>query len=132
MTTDFQDWVARVSEGLDVKHLAENEIIKAPSGQPYGVMNFYRTERKYYVGEVGKKHGDYIFHFFLVDDVFPANFEERMGDAFLKIFKMNDRLESTWTPELNSYAVRARGFATNIMADELALKVFDELDHLME
>jgi hypothetical protein len=97
-------------------------------------MEFHEENRKYYRGEVGKKDGHYIYHFFPKEgSSFPDNFEDTMGDAFIEVFRNKERLEAAFSSEMNSWAVRARNYARqNMFGDELAMKVFDVLDHLLQ
>lgn len=130
----YNDWVDRMMAGRDAKPVEDGEVIRASAGAPFGAIEFVRVDRPKYIGEVGKKGGDYVFHFFSKDPEkwkFPPNFEEKMGDAFLEMFKFQDRVQAIYTDELNSWAVRAVGYANNPLADDLALKVFDVLDKLL-
>jgi hypothetical protein len=129
----YQAWMERMMGGRDSKPAEVGDVVQTPAGAPFDAVEFAKTERSRYVGEVGKKLGDFVFHFFpLAGQQFPQNFEERMSEAFLEVFKFEDRVQSTFTPELNSWAVKAIGFATNPMADDLALRVFPALDKRLE
>lgn len=128
----YNDWVDRMMAGREAKPVEDGEVIRASAGAPFGTIEFLRMDRPKYVGEVGKKGGDYVFHFFPKEgESLPPNFEEKMGDAFLEMFKFQDRVQSIYTEELSSWAVRAVGYANNPLADDLAIKVFDVLDKLL-
>lgn len=129
----YQAWMERVMGGRESKPTEVGDVITTPPGEPFDAIEFAKLERPKYLGEVGKKIGDYVFHFFpLPDEEFPADFEAKMGEAFIEVFLFEDRVQSVFTPELNSWAVRAIGFATNPMSDDLALRVFPVLDQKLE
>jgi hypothetical protein len=133
MSEGYQSWVERVAADRPNKPLEAEETVSTPPDVPVAPMQFVRVERKGYVGEVGKKGGDYIFHFFPKDNQnWSPDFGDKLGDAFLEVFRNPDRVEASWADELNSWAVRARGYADNPLADELAVKVFDVLDRRLE
>lgn len=132
MTDTYNNWVDRMMAGREAKPVEAGETVISAAGAPFGAIEFVRLERPKYIGEVGKKGGDYVFHFFAKEgQKFPTGFEDKMGDAFLEMFKLQDRVQSTYTEELNSWAVRAVGFANNPLADDLAIKVFDVLDKML-
>lgn len=132
MKDSYNSWVDRVAGGREGKPLVAGETVatSADNPKPFAGVVFVSLERPLYRAEVGRKGDDYIYHFYpkKQDD----KFEDKMGDAMLSSFKYVDRLESVYTEEMNSFAVRARGFASNPFGDELAAKVFDKLDSLLE
>jgi hypothetical protein len=129
----YQAWMERMMGGRDSRPSEAGDIVQTSPGEPFDAIEFAKVERPKYLGEVGKKLGDYVFHFFpLPEKEFPKDFESKMSEAFLDVFKFEDRVQSTFTQELNSWAVRAVGFALNPMADELALRVFPALDQKLE
>jgi hypothetical protein len=125
MGETYQGWVERLMSGRDARPLSPNDSVTTSGGEPFETVTFNRVDRQHYVGEVGRKNTDYIYHFYPKTE--RKDFEDRMGDAFLEVFKMQDRLESAYSPELKSWAVKARMFAV-IPMDELASRVFDILD----
>ncbi len=135
MGDTYQDWMERMSGKLDRRPLIDGETVQSSAGTPFKMIEFVRTERARYIGEVGKKAGDYIYHFYPRNlKWFPgfAEFGDKLGDAFLEVFRLGDRIEAVYSPELDSWAVRARGFADNPMSDEIALHVFTALDNRLE
>jgi hypothetical protein len=132
MKDQYDDWLNRVVAGRKGKPLNAGEVVgtSADTPEPFAAIEFAEIDRPKYFAEVGKKGGDYVYHFYpkgISKDVF----EDKMGDALLGVFKNADQLEAVYTEELNSWAVRARGFASNIWGDDLAVKVFDKLDSLL-
>jgi hypothetical protein len=129
----YQSWVERVAGDREALPLNEGEKVMAPAAEPFAVVEMFRTTRPHYVGEVGKKSGDFVFHFFprTEGQEFPSYFEDRMGDAFLEVFKFEDRVKASYIPELKSWAVVAQGFALNPMAEELAQRLFQTLDRTL-
>jgi len=129
----YQAWMERMMGGRDSKPAEIGDVVQTSSGEPFDAVEFARSERPKYVGEVGKKLGDYVFHLFpLPSEGFPKDFEAKMTEAFLDVFQFEDRVQASYTPELNSWAVRAIGFANNPMSDDLALRVFPALDQKLE
>jgi hypothetical protein len=127
----------RMLGGRDAKPVSEGETVAVSAAEPFGAIEFVRFHRKHYIGEVGKKGVDYIYHFFPIPSYntetpeFPKNFADKLGDAFNEVFKIHERVEASFTEELNSWAVRVSGYAGNPLADDLALKVFDVLDRVV-
>jgi hypothetical protein len=128
----YQSWMERQLGGRDARPLVSGEIVESSAAEPFGVIEFAKTERAKYNAEVGKKAGDYVYHFFPKDGTFPPNFEALMGDAFLAVWMFPERIQASFTPELNSWAVRAVGFATNPLSDDLAISLFAVLDLKLE
>lgn len=135
MTTKdgYDDWMSRVIGGRKGRPLSAGESVStsADTPEPFSAIEFVMVERPLYSVEIGKKGGDYIYHFYPSDAV-KDSFEDKMGDAFVTVFKNQDRIEAVFTDELSSWAVRARGFAHNMWGDELAIKVLDSLDSMLE
>ena len=134
MSENYQTWMERMMGGRTAPPLDTGTAVGVPQDEPFAAMEFLRLPRKKYIGEVGKKNGDYVYHFFPVAEgaKYPMGFEAKMGDAFLEVFKLDDRVEAVFTEELDSWAVKAVGFANNPLADELALKLFSVLDEKLE
>ena len=135
----YQSWMERMMGGREARPLETEEVIKTSAGEPFAPIEFAKTERELYHAEIGKKMGDYVYHFFPLPSHpqgpgldFPTHFEEKMGEAFLQVFQFEERIEAVFSPELHSWAVRAKGFATNPMSDELALSLFSVLDQKWE
>ena len=108
-------------------------------------VEFAKTERSSYKGEVGKIGDDLIFHFWPTDDArysrgpndkgeweFSEVFPDALATSFIEVFKLEDKLSWDFVPEMNSWAVRARGFGSNTMANELATKLFNSLQDRLE
>ena len=130
----YDNWVERVVIGRGGKPLNPGDVVQAPAGAPFGAIEFVKFDRPNYTAEVGKKSGDYIYHIYpkgLTTAQSHSVFEDRMGDAFLEVFKNPAQLEAGWTEEMKAFAVRARGFGTLLMGDELAIKVFEVLDRIL-
>src|ERR1043166_404040 len=114
--------------------LQTGEVVKTPGGEPFGAIDFARTERDSYVAEVGKKGGQYIYHFY--PKTKDKSFRDKLEAALLEVFKNSDQIEISFIEkgeddpwvEVNSWAVRVRGFGSNIWGDELAVRVFNVLD----
>ena len=123
----------RVAGGRGPKPAEVGDIIQTSSGESFDAIEFARTEREKYIGEVGRKLGNFIYHFFpLESQPFPENFEEILGESFLEVFKFEDRVRAVFVPEFHSWAVIAVGFAVNLMSDDLAIQVFSVLDKRLE
>lgn len=129
----YGDWVrnmkAKLSNG-DRSDPAVQAMDKETSAgeMPFHSVEFARTERSKYLGEIGRKGADFIYHFFPIGKEFPENFGDALGDAFLEVFKFSDRIFADFVPEMNSWAIKVQGYGKNIVADDLAIKVFDILD----
>ena len=127
----YNAWVERMAAGRNGKPLSAGEVVEAPAAEPYTSINFARFKHRYFVGEVGKRGGDYIFHFFPLAPYAPRKseeFEEKMGDVFLKVFKNPNQIQAIWTEELSSWAVKVSGFANTVWGDDQALSIFEKLD----
>ena len=123
---------------------------------PVAGISFAEFKSDSFTGEVGKNDdGDLIFHFWPTNKepynramelspelqqkynsqymwVFGDGFEDHLGDAFLAVFKFEERLCWDYVAEMNSWVVRAQGFGENLMADELATKLFHSLRDRLE
>jgi hypothetical protein len=131
MNDAYKDWMHRVVGGREAKPLATSEQLKFASDEPISVINYTKQKRAGYAGEVAKKGDDFIYHFYPSDEIFEI-FGDALGDAFLVVFKLEDRLEASYVPEFKSWDVKASGFAVSPLAESLALKVFDVLDAILE
>jgi hypothetical protein len=134
MSNGYLGWLDKVIAGEEVKILKQGEKFNAPvesltreeeKHKPFKTVVMARTDRKHYVGEVGRRGDDFIYHFY-VKDTTPKDFEDKLGDAFLRAYLHENRLKSSYVDEMRSWSVLATGFALNPMADEYA--VFDVLD----
>lgn len=57
-------------------------------------IEYARTERPKYVAEVGKRDGNYIYHFWpRTLDLLPT-FGDKLGDAMLSVFKYSERVSA--------------------------------------
>lgn len=55
-------------------------------------IEYARTEREKYVGEVGKRDGFYVYHFWPRTNAIAKNFGDKLGDAMLAVFKHPERV----------------------------------------
>ncbi len=129
----YDAWVERVAAERKVKPLTAGDVIEPGKPQSYTSVEFLRLEREHYIGEVGKRGDDYIFHFFPkahTDSTFASDtrFEEKMGDVFLSVFKNPNQIQAAWTEEVSSWAVKVTGFVNTVWGDDQALSIFDKLD----
>jgi hypothetical protein len=138
VTEGYRTWLERTLSGRDNRPLEPGDVVKVPSGEPFSAVDFAKTTRDFYVGEVGWKGVDLIYHFYPTQSPggWPSSiggkpFEEVMGDAFLEVFLFPEKLEQAFSEELNSWAVRVLGMSTNLMAGDLASRLFDVLDRRM-
>ena len=92
-----------------------------------------------FFGDVTIKEGDIFFHFFPSNNsisnlclespsigkywVFSHAFMEAVTDAFLLVFKHEDRIFQDFVPELNSYVIRCAGFGDNPLQEEMIERV---------
>lgn len=127
----YDAWVERVAAGRDGKPLNPGEVVEPGAPTPYTSIEFVRTDRDHYVGEVGKRGDDYIFHFYPKTEEVKRDFENKMGDAFLEVFKNPEQVQSAWTEEVGSWAVKVTGFAKTLWGDDQALSIFPKLDALL-
>ncbi len=136
MSKGYEGWLDKVTSG-EVKALKKGEQFSAPvtsisaeeeKHKPFKPVEMARVDRQHYVGEVGRRGDDFIYHFF-VKDTTPRDFEDKLGDAFLKVYLHENRLKSSFVDEMRSWSVLASGFALNPMANEFS--VFDVLDKLL-
>lgn len=127
MSDNFQNWVDRVAVDRGSKPLTEGEVVKTPPPQPFGAVEFVKVEKKGFVAEVGKKGDFYVYHFY-PSDLKNHGFFDKMEEALLQIFKNPEQIEVDWVEEFKSYAVRVRGWTSNIWGDELAVRAIDVLE----
>ncbi len=146
MTVDIgyaPDWVADMKKKLAAgdmsdPHVREIYTLPQPGQKAIDFVEFTKVVRSQYLAEVGKKGNDIIFHFFTSGETFPRSeatqtaFEDVMGDAFIEVFRLPDRLQAAFTEELRSWAVRVIGFADNPAANMLAGNLFDALDRRLK
>ena len=159
---ETHDWAKQVSKDFkamaqraeDVNAL--NKELEGGGDHQLATVQFVKVSALAFEGEVGKVDDDLFFHFFpaeseeysdiseetvMGDDgrpvvrqfwVFKEGFEESLGDAFLEVFKLEDKLCWDFVSELNSWVVRCTGFGANIMANQLAEKLFNNLQKRLE
>lgn len=124
---------------------------------PVAAISFAEFKCDSYTAEVGKSDGgDLMFHFWptsndkynhLEQQVTPqgrapeprdflwkhnSGFDSHLADAFIEVFKLEDKLCWDYVPELNSWVVRAQGFGSNLMVDELTARLFESLRAKLE
>jgi hypothetical protein len=134
----YQTWVERVLGGRDAKPLNAGEVVKAAAGQAFGTIEFIKVQKTNFLAEVGRKGDYFIFHFYPSQKVLDKGalvgmFFAPMTEAFVDVYKTPDQIEDGgWAEELNSWAIRVRGWGDNIWADELALRVIDVFDQKLE
>jgi len=134
----YDDWVDRMMTGRGGKPFNEDRetVISLEGARPFASMEFLRLERPAYIGEVGKRGDDYIFHFYPGPgwDEVPSSFTfaDKLGDVFLDVFKNPNQVLADYTEEFGSWAVKVTGFARTVWGDEQALSIFDKLDKALE
>lgn len=128
LTPEMQEEVKQIREQVDPSMIGEIENGDRMA-KPMEPMEFAEYLRPKYRAEIGVKGPDLIYHFFpLEEQNFPEGFADKMGDAFLEIFLLQDRLEAAPSQELNSWAVRARGFNHPLLGRDVPIRVLDVLD----
>jgi hypothetical protein len=143
MSESDYSWVGEMKKKLrdgDVNDPYIKEVMSLhDSGeQPINAMKFDKFERELYDAEVGVRGSDIIYHFFTKKGTWPAAqasarvFEDVMGDAFLEVYKLEDKLQAAYSEELISWAVRVVGFGDNLAIDMLKERVFDVLDRRLK
>lgn len=55
-------------------------------------IEYARVEREKYVGEVGKRDGNYVYHFWPRTVELTQGFSDKLGDAFIEVFKYPERI----------------------------------------
>lgn len=70
----------------------EQPLREAVKGDFEQAIEYTRVERQHYVGEVGKKNGQYIYHFWPRQASMAAVFGDKLGDAMLAVFKYSERV----------------------------------------
>ena len=102
-----------------------DEALDAPRPLP-----MVRVERRGYVVDIGRQGPHCVFHFFPVE---PGElFETRMESALLSAFKFEDRLQTSYEPEMRAWSVCALGAARNPHLNELATRAVEHLDAALE
>lgn len=147
------DWAKKVSEDFQV--MAEraedvgalNKELVGGGDHQVATVSFAQFSAPCFQAEVGKVDDDLFFHFFPAENEyhsviagegentywsFKEGFEDKMGDAFLAVFKHEDKLCWDFVPELHSWVVRCTGFGANVMANQLAEKLFSKLQRILE
>ena len=115
------EWEKQEHEDVDLNALTEFKSGEDKSVRP---VEFSRFSSTHFAGEVGVVGEDLIFHFFPGGSEFPENFADDLGDAFLEVFKLEERLCWDFVPELHSWVVRAAGYGQNLSRDELSNRLF--------
>lgn len=57
-------------------------------------IEYARVEKEKFVGEVGKRDGNYIYHFWPRTEELLPTFADKLGDVFLAVFKFPERIAS--------------------------------------
>lgn len=57
-------------------------------------IEYARVEREKYVGEVGKRDGNYVYHFWPRTEELTKGFSDKLGDAFISVFKFPERISA--------------------------------------
>lgn len=57
-------------------------------------IEYARVEREQFVGEVGKRDGNYVYHFWPRTEELLSIFGDVLGDAMIQVFKYEDRLSA--------------------------------------
>jgi hypothetical protein len=124
---NYQNWVERIVGGRDAKPLNPGEVIKTPSAEPFGAIEFVKVQKKNFAVEIGKKGDQYIYHFYPAEKQ-VWRFKDPMSEALLEVFKNPEQIECDWVEEFQSFAVRVRGWANTVWGDELAIRAIDLLE----
>lgn len=135
MSENYQNWVERVVGGRDAKPLNSGDVVKSSAGEQFGVIEFVKIQKEKFLAEVGKKGDFYIYHFYPIEKLQNAlihDFYNPMSDALVQCFKNGDQIEASWEEDMRAFAVRVRGWTTNIWGDEMALRVIDILDEKLK
>jgi hypothetical protein len=147
------EWAKKQKEAWDKASLEDKDLgalnkeLTKGGDHRFNTITFARCDKTHFTAEVGRVEGDLVFHFFPCPSeinqlvslasgekiwVFGDSFADRLGDAFLDVFKFQDKLSWAFVPEMNSWAVKVAGMGSNPMTEELASKLFDCLDSLIE
>ncbi len=112
--------------------------IEAEPQKKIGAPPLLQFENASFYGDVCRRDGDLIFHFFPTSNdrfsvkvdvagekiwVFGDHFADNLGDSFNQVFKHQERLFWDYVPELNSWVVRCSGFGDNPLNDALVEQV---------
>lgn len=151
------EWDGMVAEKHPMVTRLDVELTNG-GDHPVASISFAKFESDSFSGEVGKNDdGDLIFHFWPSNNDrynvlellevkknddgskenvyiwrFGETFKDILADAFIKVFRFEEKLCWDFVPEMNSWVVRAQGFGKNLMADELATKLFHDLKERLE
>lgn len=147
-----KEWEGMVSEKHPMVVKLDAELTNG-GDHPVAGVAFAEFKSESFTGEVGKNDdGDLIFHFWPTANdryhtlrpakdsegkdiqlwCFGEPFQGILGDAFVEVFRFEEKLCWDYVPEMNSWVVRAQGFGKNFMADELATKLFVTLKGMLE
>jgi hypothetical protein len=99
----------------------------------FGALNFLRFENPAFRGEVALAGSDLLFHFFPTESPpnqvgvldgqrfwrFSDKFSDQLAEAFLEVFKFQEKLFWDFVVEMNSWVVRVQGYAQNPFHMEL-------------
>ena len=78
-------------------------------------IEFTRLEREKYVGEVGKRDGNYVYHFWPRSHDLLPTFGDKLGDVFLAVFKFPERLSSKHDEIIRCYEGEEGSDASTIL-----------------
>ena len=117
---------------------AKTETIANRPQEKIDTPPLLQFENPSFFGDVCRRDGDLIFHFFPTTNdrfnvkvdvqgekvwVFNEGFADHLGDAFIEVFKFPERLFWDYVPELNSWVVRCSGAGNNPLNDALIEQV---------
>jgi hypothetical protein len=133
LTPEMQAEVSQIREKADPSLIGEIEN-GGEVATPMDAVEYITYLRPFYRAEIGTRGGDYIYHFYpLEEQNFPPQFSDKMGDAFLEVFGIPERLEAAPVPDMNSWAVRAKGFFHPMSAgSNIPTRVLEVLDQKLE
>ncbi len=126
----YNNWIKKIVSGESGESLTSGTFYTPGDPQDYKPITFHTLDREWYVGEVAKKGNDYIYHFYPKGD--HRLFEQKMEDTFLFVFKNANQVQSAWSDELNSWAVKVTGFGNTIWGDTQAESIFSILDNALQ
>jgi hypothetical protein len=138
MSAEFDAWTERVVADRESRPLEAGEVLEVPAARPFApAISLARTEARHFIGEVGRRENDLVFHFFPADGpTFVPGFEDKLTESFVTVFKFLDRIQAAKVDvqineEVNageSWSVLALGYGDNFMAEDLAIRLFHTLD----
>lgn len=130
-------WKELTQETSRISSSADKKVASTQKGS-------FKTDS--FFGDISSRDGDLFFHFFPTPNsrynlcaehgevvwIFSSNFVEGLTQAFLSVFKFEERLFLDFVPELQSYVVRCSGFGDNPLQDTMIENVLIKLKEMYE